>query len=256
MKQHCKKARQFSQRFFNQLWQNANRRFVLCTAWLQSRPTPATNKANGPSPETHGIDTLQYILHTLLHTPGDIAITFTPYRSPKSAPTDPATPIGERVSLMANHAFTLDWRIFTPEEQRFLLWLGSMHQTLFMRTTPLTALANGLKGNGLRGNGLKGNDAKGVSRAIEMDQFVHSDVVWSKMSRRLVMRDLMLLCRWQDPSVDFISYYLLIAAMREQQACIKQRKKYDYWFLGHLINTLQGTCGPPHEMVVTSPRYA
>lgn len=135
---------------------------------------------------------------------------------------------GQSVSLMSEHAFSLRWEWFTASERRFFLWVGSMHNTIFSRHTP-------------------------QDKGVQLDQFLHSDIVWSKRSRRLLLRDLVLLCRWQEPPLDFLAYYLLIAVAREQHNPDRQRDR-DEWFLSRMADTLQGLTGPPHEMLVESPR--
>lgn len=170
----------------------------------------------------HAIDALQHIVHTLLMTPGDVCATFT---------SDKGMVVGRRISLMPHDAFTLQWSWLLPSERRFFRWLASQHQHVFS-----SCVAHHDKG-------------------VCFSQYIHSDVVWTRTTRRLLLRDVLLLCHCQPAPLEHLSYCLLIAVMRECSHLYKHgTKDVDRWFLRQMCNTLQGIQSPPHEMVIHSPR--
>lgn len=173
-----------------------------------------------PSRAPDGVAALQEIVETLLLQPGDVSMLC--ISEQKGSVT------GKRISLMANDAFSLQWTWFKPAERRFFLWLGSMHKMVFLRKTP-------------------------QDKGIRLDQFVHSDVVWSKHARRLLLRDLILFCRWQEPKLHQLSHFLLVAVQRIQHKKDRPLDRDD-WFLTQMSDILQGQRGPPHEMQIESPR--
>ena len=202
--------RLISRAFFERLWGDPNRRFVLFANWLKSRPVRSSD----------GVVALEKIVETLLNKPGDVCATFVPIGK--------NTMTGQRVSFMADHAFTLEWSWFTLAERRFFLWLASLRQYAFQR-------------------------AQQQDKGIQLDGFLHSDVVWSKRSRRLLLRDLILFCRWQEPQLHALPYFLLIAVQRLQMKKDAPKDR-DNWFLTQMADTLQGQRGSLHEMLIDSPR--
>lgn len=207
-------VREITRAFFDTLWRNAGRRYALFSRWLASRPVPSMEATC----------VLQEMLRVLFDAPGDVCARFISDRNAAHTPII----LGHSISLMAHDKFTLQWSWFTHAEQRFFRWLCSMHNTVFQRKQP-------------------------YKKGIQMDQFVHSDVVWCKQSRRLLLRDLILLCRWQDPEIEFMPYLLLLAVQRERHRKNAAHDR-DEWFLVQMEHALNGSRTMPHELLIESPR--